>query len=50
MVQQIMSLSLGRNIPVANYTVTVGFETTPQRMDQMKVRLHGGLGRHWRQQ
>jgi hypothetical protein len=39
MVQQILSLSLRRNIPVANYTITVGFETTPQRMDHMKVRL-----------
>lgn len=37
MVDQILALSLARNIPVANYTVTVGFETTPQRFDQMQV-------------
>lgn len=41
MVEQILSLSLRRNIPVANFTVTVGFETTPQRMEQMKVRSRG---------
>jgi hypothetical protein len=37
MVEQILSLSLRRNIPVANFTVTVGFETTPQKMQQMQV-------------
>lgn len=40
MVQQILSLSEKRNIPVSGFTVAVGFETTPQRMDQMQVRLH----------
>jgi hypothetical protein len=43
MVEQILSLSLQRNIPVANYTVAVGFETTPQRMDQMRVSVATGL-------
>jgi hypothetical protein len=37
MVQQILSLSEKRNIPVSGFTVAVGFETTPQRMDQMQV-------------
>lgn len=40
MVQQILSLSEKRNIPVSGFTVAVGFETTPQRMDQMQVRWH----------
>lgn len=37
MVEQILSLSLDRNIPVAGFTVTVGFETSPKHMEQMQV-------------
>jgi hypothetical protein len=46
MVEQILSLSLRRNIPVANFTVTVGFETTPQKMQQMQVTADGPAGTH----
>jgi hypothetical protein len=45
-VEQFTKLSMQKSIPVAGYTVAVGFDTTPQRYEQMRVRGEAGACGH----